>query len=559
MKTQPIFRLDTRATFFEQLRARPFDLAVIGGGITGAGIARDAAMRGLSVALVEKQDFAGGTSSNSGRIIHGGLRYIESLQFGVVHQACAERRIVHALAPHLVSPLPSVIPLPQNRKQRLKLRAGLLAYDAAALYRNIHLSEHLTAAGMVLAEPSVAARGQHDGIRYWERTVDDARLTLSTIQSACRHGALALNYAEVISLLKAHGRVAGVGVRDVLTGRTFELRAAQVVNATGPWNDLVRAMDEPGTAPSVRPNKGIHIAVAHAAFPIAGQVNFAAIGEKRMLYAIPWRTTSLIGTTDTDYTGELETVHALRDEVAWLLESVNHAFVDTALTAADVVSTFAGLRPLVQSQEGVAYRASREHHITHASSGLISIAGGKLTTHRAMAKDVVDLVASRLRRGLPCRTNRVPLDAGISNEHDLNMLIKEAHASAPNLDQDVLHHLVFAYGSQSPVILEMAAQDSQLRRRIVPGLPYLYAEILYAIHHEMACTLSDVLIRRTRLIHETPDQALPLATSIAALIGQSLGWNANEHARQVRAYADQVALTRRFDPSWKLPEEQEYA
>lgn len=555
----PIFTSHTRAAFLEQLRTQTFDVLIIGGGITGAGIARDAALRGLKAALLEKQDFAGGTSGNSARIIHGGLRYVESFQFGVVVQACAERRTLHALAPHLVSPLSSTIPLADDWRRRLKVQTGFWLYDALALYRNIQLSKHLTQKQLALVEPSITMRGGRDAIGYWERTADDARLTLTTIQSACQHGAVALNYVEVVGLIKSQGCVVGVGVRNGLTGDTFEVRAARVVNATGPWNDAVHSLDEATPALSVRPNKGIHVAVPHVKFPIAGQVNFAAAGGGRMMYAIPWRNTSLIGTTDTDYTGDLEAVSALHDEVAWILESVNQAFDDMHLTEAEVVSTFAGLRPLVHNETGSAYRATREHHISISASGLISIAGGKLTTHRAMAKDVMDLVSAQLRRGAPCRTDRIPLDSGIGNQQAVIELIESTHAVAADWDENIVHHLVSTYGSQCQEVLRLAAQDKNLGKQLVPGLPYLYAEILYAVNHEMACKLNDVLIRRTRLIHEAPGQGLSLAQRVATLMGGLLGWSDDDIAQEVSAYRQQVALTRRFDPTWKPEAYNEHA
>jgi glycerol-3-phosphate dehydrogenase len=414
----------------------------------------------------------------------------------------------------------------------------------------------LTTAKWALAEPDFSPRQGQDAIPYWERAADDARLTLTTIQAACEHGAIALNYAEVLSLLKAQGRVAGVGFRDGPTGETFEVRAAQVVNATGPWSDAVRGLDEATPTPGVRPNKGIHVVVPHSKFPIRGQVNFAAVGDKRRLYALPWRTTSLIGTTDNDFSGDLESVHALSEEVAWLLESVNQAFADQHLTKADVVSTFAGLRPLVRGEGGAAYGASREHHMSVSASGLISIIGGKLTTHRLMAKEVMDSVAAQLGRGGPCRTDRVPLDSGLGQAHDVPALIERARSAAAELDEDVLRYLVSTYGSQCLAVLGLAAEDKGLSHRLVPGLPYLYAEIPYAAQHEMACTLNDLLMRRLRLIHEAPEQGWPLALGIARVMGVALGWSADDIAQQVEAYGQQVALTRRFDPHWKLPEAQ---
>lgn len=552
-----VFTAHTRAAFLTQLQSQTFEVLVIGGGITGAGIARDAALRGFTVALLEKQDFASGTSGNSARIIHGGLRYIESLQFGVVAQACAERRILQTIAPHLVSPLPSLLPLPSdNGPRRSRIRLGFCVYDALALYRNLHVSQHLTAQQLAVAEPAISWRQGRDAIRYWERAVDDARLTLTTIQSACQSGAVALNYIEVISLLKSRGQVVGVGVRDGLTAKTFEVLAARVVNATGPWNDALRKLDQTALAPNVRPNKGIHVAVPHTKFPIVGQVNFASAGgsRQRMLYAVPWRNTSLIGTTDTDYADDLESVYALGDEVAWLLESVNRAFGEVNLSETDVVSTFAGLRPLVHGEGTTAYRATRDHQISISNSGLISIVGGKLTTHRVMARDVMNVVSAHLQRGAPCRTARVPLDSGVETIEDVTTLVESARAMTTGLEEEVIRYLVSTYGSQCLAVLQLVAQDKGLGRRIVMGLPYLYAEIHYAVRHEMAQTLNDVLIRRMRLIHEAPGQGLPVARAVAMLMGQTLGWGEADFTRHINAYGQQVALTRRFDSTWKLLE-----
>ena len=538
-----------RAARVEQLKLQTFDVVVIGGGITGAGCARDAALRGFKTALLERQDFAGGTSSKSARLIHGGLRYVEMLQFGVVYQACAERHRLQAIAPHLVTPLPFTFPVNDKLSHRAKVLLGLWIYDVLARYRNVRPYQRLTAQQLSRSEPALSQRNQAGAVRYYERAVDDARLTLSTILAACRRGAVALNYAEVQGLMISQGRVAGVGVRDRLSGETFEVKSALVVNATGAWNDAIRTLDEVGLRPSVRPNKGIHVIVPRARLPIHGAVDFASAGDghKRTMYAVPWRHTTILGTTDTDYEGDLDNVCAQKEEVDWILESVNRSFADASLSHADILSTYAGLRPLVRSDTQAAYRMSREHHISVSHSGLISIAGGKLTTHRAMAKDVVDLVATQLQRPSLCRTDQLPLDAGVASPKDVTALVDSARSAATGLDDDVIQHLISAYGSQCLSILQLAERDKILKQRVVNDLPYLWAEVPFAVEHEMACTLNDVMIRRMHFIHEDQQQGLAHATQIAAVMGQSLHWDIEEITQQVKAYERQVALTRKFD------------
>lgn len=539
-----------RVAQIDQLKSQNFDVLVIGGGITGAGIARDAALRGFKTALVEKQDFAGGTSGNSARLIHGGLRYVESFQFSVVYQACAERGVLSHIAPHQVSPVPFVIPLAGGLSNRLKVQLALGIYDALALYRNFHLNEYLTRQQVAQAEPDITLREPRSAMRYWERAMDDARMTLSTILSASEQGALALNHAEVIGFLKLQGQVVGVTVRDQVSGDEFEIKASYVINAGGPWNDVIRNLDQAGLTPSVRPNKGIHVIVPYTRLPIKGVMNFRAVRSKRMLYTVPWRHTTFIGTTDTDYHDDLDAVYAEQDEVAWLLDSVNNAFIDVNLTQADVISTYAGLRPLVEAQSSTGYRATREHHISVSPSGLISIAGGKFTTHRAMARDVVDLVAAQLKTGQPCRTAQLPLDSELATLRAVKSLIEKVRAASADLDEDVAQHLVATYGSRSLSLLATIGQAKTLGRRIVDGLPYLSAEILYAVNDERACTLNDVMIRRTRLMHELPQQGLDVAEAIAAEMKPLLGWTDAQVAQQLTAYRNQVALTRRFDPNW---------
>lgn len=555
MDTEPLpgFSALARPAIRQQLAAQSFDLLVIGGGITGAGIARDATLRGLKTALVERQDFAGGASSRSARVIHGGVRYIESLQFDVVRQACAERNHLQTLAPHLVTPMPFTLPVYEKWSRYAKVQIGLWLYDLLGAMPRRRRRQTLTARQLSTMEPALSQQGLVGAMHYHEQVADDARLTLATIRAAWQQGAVLLNYAEVQGFLKNAGQIAGAVIQDRLSGDTVEVQAQTVVNATGPWNDAIRRLDEADPAPTVRPNKGIHLVVSRAQLPIRHAVDFPAEGGHRTMYTLPWRHTCLVGTTDTDYSGDLDQIHAVQDEVAWILASINRAFPAAHLQTSDILSTFAGARPLVDHGTGKAYRASREHQMTTSRSGLLSIAGGKLTTHRAMAREVVDRVAGRLHRTTACTTDHTPLDADLATPADVAALAERAHTAAADLDSDIIDHLVATYGTECLSVLTLAYQQPALRQRIAPDLPYLYAEIPYAIHHEMACTLSDMLIRRMHLIHEERTQGLAQAEAVARIMAKALAWSDTEITAQVAAYRQAVALSRRFEESSQQP------
>jgi len=544
--SHPTFSAQARPAIWEQLTTQRFDLLVIGGGITGAGIARDAALRGLKTVLVERQDFASGTSSKSARVIHGGVRYIESLQFDVVRQACVERNRLQTLAPHLVTPLPFTLPIYEKWSRYAKVQTGLWLYDLLGSPVKSQRRQTLTAQQLTATEPALSQQGLVGAMRYHEQVADDARLTPATILAARQQGAVVLNYAEVQALLKVQGQITGVTVCDRLSNTAFEIQARRVVNATGPWSDALRTLDESGSTPTVRPNKGIHLVVSRAQLPIHQAVDFPALGGHRTMYAVPWRHTCIVGTTDTDTTGDLDQLHAQKDEVDWILGSVNWAFTDAHLQNTDILSTFAGAKPLVSNGTSTAYRASREHQITTSSSGLISIAGGKLTTHRVMAKAVVDLVAGQLQGTSACRTAHTPLDPQLPTAEAVATLVERAHAAATDLGSEIIQHLVTTYGIQCLAVLALAHQQPTLCRRIAPDLPYLYAEVLYAMQHEMACTLTDIMVRRMHLIHEEKAQGLTQTESIAQVMAQELQWDAAEIATQVAAYQQEVALTRKF-------------
>ncbi len=534
------FSTTIRQENIDRLAQEEFDLLIIGGGITGTAVARDASLRGFHTALVEKGDFGSGTSSRSTRLIHGGVRYLEYGEFKLVFDACSERRVMRKIAPRLARPLPFLYPLYRGQRPApWKLRAGMVLYDALSLFRNVQNHRWLGPAEVQRREPLVAGRGLLSAGRYYDAQVNDARLTLITAKAAHLHGAVMTNYARVVGLMKMGGRVVGAHVLDETNGREVEVRAKVVVNATGVWTDEVLELDERRKHPMIRPTKGIHLLVPRVRLHSQHAVIFSVPRDGRHIFLIPWGDFTLIGTTDTDYHSDLDSPAATLDDVEYLLEAMQHTFPGAQIKHDDIISTFAGLRPLV-SASGSPSALSREHVIVENQSGLITIAGGKLTTHRLMGEQLTDRVQKRLaeefgvhaRSG--CRTKE-PLEGA---------QIERMRASGA--DEAAGKHLVEAYGSDATWVLAYAEENPSLGERIVPELPYLMAEPLYAVQHEMALTLCDVLIRRTHVIYETRDGGLEQARTVAELMASRLGWDEAGIKRQVEAYAAQVALTQQW-------------
>lgn len=531
------FSVSAREENLTRLADETFDVLVIGGGITGAAIARDVAMRGFRTALVERGDFAVGTSSRSTRLVHGGIRYLEYGEFRLVFDACTERRILRRIAPRLVRPLAFLYPLyAGQRPPAWKLRLGLTLYDALSLFRNVQNHRWLSPEEAARREPLIGGRGLIGAGRYYDAQVDDARLTLTMARAAHIHGAVVVNYAPVIGLMKAGGRVVGAQVVDGRTGQEIEVRARVVVNATGIWADHIRAMDEPTARPILRPTKGIHLLIPLDRLPTHHAVLFTSPRDGRHMFVIPWKDFALIGTTDTDYQGGLDTPAADSGDAEYLLEAVNHLFPGACITAAEIVSTFAGLRPLVAAP-GHPSAVSRTHVIVESPSGLVTITGGKLTTARRMAEELTDRVQQRLAQmGVParsgCRTQE-PLEGAQIEPVEIEVS-----------DERAARHLVETYGGDARWILGYGEENPALGEPVVPGLPYLLAEALYAVQHEMALTLGDVLIRRTHVIYDARDGGLGRARAVAEVIAPRLGWDAAEIERQLADYAAQVALTR---------------
>ncbi len=531
------FSAAARQENLDRLTEETFDVLIIGGGITGVAIARDAAMRGMHVGLVEKDDFASGTSGRSSRLIHGGIRYLETYQFKLVFEACCERRVMRRVAPRLVRPLPFLYPLYRGQKPApWKLRLGLTLYDALGLFGNIQRHRWLDPSQVVEREPLVARQGLLGAARFYDAQVDDARLTLMTAKSAHLHGAIIANHVNVVDVMTAEGRVVGVHLEDTASGREIEARARVVVNATGVWGDRVRGMDETTEGAMLRPTKGVHLVVERETLCSSHAVVFDSPRDGRHVFLVPWGDLALVGTTDTDFDGDLDSPAATSEDVAYLLGAAQYAFPHACIGVSDVISTFAGLRPLVKAP-GSAYTISREHQIAESPSGLVTIVGGKLTTHRLMAEQVVDRVQEKLGGDLK---------AGMENQCRTQEALEGAEMMPTSIwtgEGATEQHLLSAYGGDAGRIQGYVEEVPALAEEIIPGLPYLMAEVLYAMHHEMALTVTDVLMRRTHVIYETRGGGLDRARAVAELMGPRLGWDASEIDRQVAEYASQVALT----------------
>jgi len=547
------FSAATRRTDLDALAGQTVDVLVVGGGITGAGIARDAAMRGLSVGLVDAGDFARGTSSRSSRLVHGGLRYLEHGWLRLVFESSRERAVLLRIAPHLVRPAPFLFPVHRaSRVGRFTLAAGLWLYDALSLFRNVHPHRSYGRRGVRRLEPSLRDQDLTGGAVYWDAQCDDARLTLATVRSAHRHGARVANYAAVTALEKAAGRIRGVRVEDRVTGEARTLHAHVVVNATGPWTDQVRRLDEPAAAALLRPTKGAHVTVPRHRIGHTEAFTLTSPLDGRVMFVLPWGPLSIIGTTDTDVTEVPDEPFADAADVTYLLRSANAYFPNARLSHADVVSGWAGLRPLLDVPGANSTAAvPREHRIVEDPSGLVTIAGGKLTTYRSMAAEVVDRAARRLRR---LDGRRVPRRSGTDAEPlpggeiaDLEILVRDLVDEG--LDREVAQSLVGRYGSEAAAVANIRRSHPALAAPLAPGHPVLAAEVVYQARREMAMTVEDVLARRTHLFHTHPEQAVASAERVARLLGEECGWDERERERQAQAYRDLAARMRQaFTP-----------
>jgi len=506
----------SRDVALSRLADEHFDVLVVGGGITGAGVALDAASRGLHTALVERRDFASGTSSKSSKMVHGGLRYLNQRDYRLVYEALYERQRLLRNAPHLVKPLPFLIPLYGGKTLAKALNSALWMYDLTGGIRIGKRHHRISPDDTVAHMPTLRHEGLAAGFEYYDAQADDARLTLAITRTAVLdHGAVAANYAGVTELLKDSGAgVVGARVGDL------DVRARVVVNATGVWSDQLRAMDEGAHSGTLRPAKGIHLSVPWEKVQCDIAVVIPVLKDKRSIFVVPWGDRVYVGTTDTDYDGPLDDPVCTPDDVRYLLDAVNR-FLTSPLSTDDVLGTWAGLRPLVRDagSERTA-DLSRRHSVRRSPGGLITVTGGKLTTYRRMAADTVDEVVDVLGRGGRSRTARLPLHG------------------AQGFETVTDEHLSSRYGIEARTVQAMVAADPSLGEPLVPSLPYLRAEALYAARYEMAHTLDDVLARRTRALLLARDETAAVADDVAALVAGELGWDDAETTRQAAAFRD---------------------
>lgn len=530
-----------------------FDLLVIGGGINGVAVARDAAMRGVRTALVERGDFASGTSSRSSKLIHGGLRYLEQGSIRLVRESVRERERLRRLAPHLVRPQPFVFPVYRDGPiGRWKLDAGLWAYDLLAGLWTVRRHTMLGRRAVERAEPALRREGLHGAGLYWDCWTDDARLVVETALAAVAEGAVVTTYAQVTAFEKDAGRVTGARIVDRIGGGEALVRARVVVNATGPWAGAVAALDAPGP-PRLRLTKGVHVLVPAARVGNRAAIVLHAVADGRVMFAIPWGAQTFVGTTDTDHAGGPDAPPTVeRTDVDYLLDTVNHYFPAAQLGPDDVVGAFAGLRPLIAPEGGAAVDpsdVSREEEVYISRAGLISLAGGKLTTHRLIAAEVVDRVVRALERAGdrrqfgPERTGDVPLPGG---GEPPEALAAAAAARDGRVGREAIAHLADRYGRRLEAVLALVAADPRLGDPLVPSLPDLRAEVVAAAEGEWALTLEDVLRRRTHVALQDPAGGAEVADDVASLMAGVLGWDAEAARAAAARYRESVAAGRRW-------------
>ncbi len=538
------------------------DLVVVGGGITGAGIARDAARRGLSVALFDQNDLAFGTSSRSSKLIHGGLRYLESYEFSLVFESVSERRVVMELAPHLVNPLAFIFPVYQGSRRNLwMINAGMWLYDGLSLFRSPKTHRTLKPKEVAEEEPILKQEGLQGAPLYYDCSTDDSRLTLETALDAADQGAVVVNWARVDAFMKdEHGRVSGVVVKNCRDGSLKEVAAHAVVNATGPWTDEVLGMSGPRTGKVLRPTKGVHIVLEADKLPLKHAVVLFHPTDDRVLFALPWGDRTYVGTTDTDYDGPPGEEHATLADVDYLIDAANEHFPSHQILRSDIISTWAGLRPLIAPEPDVGEvsesKVSREHQIVVGEDGLITIAGGKLTTYRKMAKETVDTAVQllklidRLPQDLRSgQTFKFPLPGAIGwpEDDDHKKVAAEVSKTAEGtLSDEVCLHLVDSYGMRALEIAKRCAKDSAQCEPIVEGRPEIMAQVDWGVENELAASVADIMIRRTQIFYRDHDQGLGAADKVATRMATLIGWSADEKQRYIDNYRARVGLSRRW-------------
>ncbi|MEV4006986.1 glycerol-3-phosphate dehydrogenase [Actinomadura sp. NPDC049753] len=534
-----------RAAALDRMAREEFDVVVVGGGIVGAGAALDAATRGLSVAVVEARDFASGTSSRSSKLIHGGLRYLEQYNFDLVREALTERALLlQQIAPHLVQPVPFMLPTTHRVWERAYLGAGVALYDALAFQmgstRGVPHHRHLTRRGALRLAPSLRKDAFTGAIQYWDAMVDDARYVMTALRTAAEYGAQIASRTQCLGFLREGERVTGLRIRDLEGNTTSEVRAKQVVNATGVWTDDIQELVGGRGQIHVKASKGIHLVVPKDRIHSATGIILRT--EKSVLFVIPWGRHWIIGTTDTAW--DLDRAHpaASKADIDYVLDHVN-AVLATPLTHDDVEGVYAGLRPLLTGETEETSKLSREHVVAHPVPGLVLVAGGKYTTYRVMAKDAIDAVAHGLdgKVAESC-TDRIPLVGGDGFQAMWNARHRLAARSGLHVAR--IEHLLRRYGTLLDDLLELISDKPDLAKPLDGADDYLRAEVVYAATHEGARHLNDVLARRTRISIETWDRGVGVAQEAADLLAPVLGWSKKQRDREIEYYRKRVEAER---------------
>ena len=544
------FSVLTRSAELDAAATDELDVLVVGCGATGAGVALDAASRGLRVAVVDMGDLARGTSSKSSKLVHGGLRYLENYEFGLVREGVVERQLLIKLAPHLVRPMDFLYPVwPDTAKRRL-LGLGLATYDAFAFASlagrggATRRSEKVSASEAIALAPALADSELVYSYRYGDCGTDDARLVLAVVQAARRFGALVVTHAEVTGLLHDGDRVSGAVLHDRLGGASVEVRARHVVNATGVWVDRLQGLEDPGRPAVVQPSKGVHVVVPRERLPLleASILLPSKQGDGRSMFAIPWGRQTILGTTDTPYDGALDALSLTGEDLDYVLAAGNAVFRG-GLTADDVLGAWAGVRPLIKQTGSESMSdISRRHTLVEGQGGLLTITGGKLTTYRRMAKDVVDRVVDRDGRKAPCRTDEIPL----TGNRPFVELVAEIGVTAGRLglSAETAQTLVRQYGETAGHVLSLVEEDAELATSLSEHTGHIAAEVVHAARSEGASTLDDVYSRRTRLSLREKDAGLGTAALAARLLARETGRDEAWASRQVEAYAGAVRTER---------------
>jgi glycerol-3-phosphate dehydrogenase len=541
----------SRAAAIEAIAGQRFEVVVIGGGITGAGVALDAASRGYSVALLERGDYAEGTSSRSSKMVHGGLRYLQNFDLGLVREALLERQLMVQLAPHLVYPTPFLVPSFAEERRDRRIGVGLNAYDVMATTRvgrgrrEMRSSKeededyywspdrHRTIPGDEVREmvPSLAPRDPKDAYLFYDCQTDDVRLVFTVLGEAERFGAVMLNGAEVTEVLVKDGRARGVSFVEAESGERLEVEAGNVINATGVWADRIRPEEtvEEEDVPRIAPSRGTHVLLDRDDLSTGRAACIVPAGEGRAIFALPWYGRTLVGTTDNDFDGDIDAPQPGEDDVAYLLDAIN-SFFDVSLTDSDLVGAYAGVRPLISTGDPrKSVDISRKAELYETSSGMLTITGGKLTTWRRMAKQTVDRLVEREGREAPCHTAEIPL--GMQARPD------DLHAP-DGVSEESVAQLAFRYGHAARAVLDLAWKDSRLTAPIVPGRPDLLAEVAIGARLEQARSVADVLLRRTRLgLLAAPDlNRADVVRPVAETLGAELGWSRRRVKREGEAW-----------------------